>query len=171
MSPLQKLIDAVERGALDEMAEHLVTILQNQSEGGNGGSEDAEIEELRNQVTVLTGRVDANETALSGKADASALATKADVADLDDLATKTEVTSGLATKADASALDDLATKAEVTTGLATKADTSALATKADKTEITPLATKAEVTSGLATKADQTALEALDARVVTLETAG
>ena len=117
---------------------------------------------------------------LSAKADATALADKADKTELAKYAT----TEALADKADASAIADMATNASVDSKLANKADTSAIATmnnpanimigetsltdklsavdssisaKADTSALSAYATTTALTEGLAAKADSSAL--------------
>lgn len=116
--------------------------------------------------------------------------TKADVATLDDYATKSELSSYatkselttdingiravVETKADTSALDDYATKSELSTDIEgiqtvvdTKADTSALDNYATKSQLNSYATKSELTVGIngiqsqvSTKVDQSQFSTL-----------
>ena len=105
--------------------------------------------EVANLVETIANKADvADLEALATKAD---LANKADTSALENLATKEEVNTALVNKADTSALENFATKEEVNTALANKADTSALEN---------LATKEEVNTALANKADTSALENL-----------
>lgn len=99
-------------------------------------------------VDAVTTFANGLETALADKADT------ADIPDVSTLATKTELTTGLAGKADTSAIPDVSdfvTDSDLTTALAGKANT------ADIPDVSTLATKTELTSGLAAKADTASL--------------